>query len=169
MFKKKQKNKKVKLPMITNIKYDVQQQQIAGNSHAMAMAGQNIQIQTQGSHPVLMEDRIIEDGTVSMVEISKKNIYLIDHYQRHQLLITKPSIVIGTDREKADFIISENKTVSRQHAVIYIKTDRYYITDNHSTNHTYVNEVMLHPGEIKEIFPGDMIRVANVSLEFVVR
>lgn len=175
MFKKKTKTKTTKLPMITNIKYDAQPQRAVDVSSFTAMQGQamplqqSASIQPQVETNVQMEDRIVEDGTICMSGIASKNIYLIDNRQKHQLLITKPSIVIGTDKEKADFVITENKTVSRQHAVIYIKTDRYYITDNHSTNHTYVNEVMLNPGEIKEIFPGDAIRVANESLEFVVR
>ena len=117
----------------------------------------------------LMDNGIIDDATVAMDFTSRENAFLLDRLHKNQLIIMKPSILIGTDVNKADFIIRESRTVSRQHAVLYVKEHCYYITDNHSTNHTYVNEIILKPGEIRKLHSGDMIRVADVNLEFLIK
>ncbi len=117
----------------------------------------------------LMDNGINDDATVAMDFTSGENAFLLDRLHKNQLIIMKPSILIGTDVNKADFIIRESRTVSRQHAVLYVKEHCYYITDNHSTNHTYVNEIILKPGEIRKLHSGDMIRVADVNLEFLIK
>lgn len=109
------------------------------------------------------------DETVGIDPRSGENAFLIDRLHGNQLIITKPSIIVGTDIRKADFIIEDSKVVSRQHAVLYKKDGCYFVTDNHSTNHTYVNEIILKPGEVRELHTGDIIRVADVSLEFLIR
>lgn len=110
-----------------------------------------------------------DDATIAMSAVEDEHAFLIDRAHKTQLILMKPSIIIGTDENKADFIVRNSRTVSRQHAVIYKKDRSYYVTDNHSTNHTYVNEIILKPGEIRDLHTGDMIRVAEVSLEFMLK
>ena len=53
---------------------------------------------------------------------------------------------IGKKQEAVDLHINV-ATVSRVHAIILSHGDTYYIMDNHSTNHTYMNGKLLEPNK----------------------
>lgn len=149
----KKKNKRGQLPIITNI-----QLSNAPNTGAIS--------RPESLFPTGYAQNSV--NSVSGPNYPNRMIYLVDRAQGQQLLLTKSSNIIGSDENKADFLIKNNRMIDGQHAVIYIKSNIYYITDNHSTYHTYVNEVMLNPGEMQELHPNDIIRLANVNLEFLV-
>ncbi len=69
------------------------------------------------------------------------------------VMINKQNFKIGTATLGIDFRIDGNKAVSRMHATITNKDGEYYIKDNKSTNHTYVNGEMLKDGETKLLKP----------------
>ena len=79
-----------------------------------------------------------------------------------KLDLNKPLIKIGK-REDNDFILDE-KTVSRNHLEIVQSEDRYLLKDLESTNGTFINDI-----RVKEAYlsPGDIVRLGNVSAEFV--
>ena len=62
-------------------------------------------------------------------------------------MINKPVFKIGKATRGVDYRVSGNGAISRQHAVIVHKGDSYYIKDNNSTNHTYVNDVEIADDE----------------------
>lgn len=68
-------------------------------------------------------------------------------------MINKQNFKIGTANFGVDFKIDGNKAVSRIHATITNKDGEYFIRDNKSTNHTYVNGEMLKDGEMKLLNP----------------
>lgn len=72
---------------------------------------------------------------------------------KDMVMISKQNFKIGTANFGVDFKIDGNKAVSRIHATITNKDGEYYIKDNKSTNHTYVNGEMLKDGELKLLKP----------------
>ena len=59
-----------------------------------------------------------------------------------------------------------NSAVSRNHANIIYEAGEYYIVDNDSTNHTYVNGNMIMPSEKYMLNDGDNIVLANEAFVF---
>ena len=84
--------------------------------------------------------------------------------QKHML--EKAEEIIGKDYRSVELCIMENPTISRRHAKIVNRDNRYYISDCQSTNHTYVNGRMLTPGEEQELKSGDIIRLSNEEFLF---
>ena len=65
------------------------------------------------------------------------------------------------------YCVDENSAISRSHADIYTRNDGYYITDNASLNHTYVNGVMLMAHQQMLLTNGSIIQLADEVFEFV--
>ncbi|SNU08583.1 FHA domain-containing protein [Lachnospiraceae bacterium] len=77
----------------------------------------------------------------------KINPYLTRVNTDEKIVINKPVFKIGKASRGVDYHISGNGAVSRQHAIILHKGESYYIKDNKSTNHTYVNNKQVEGDE----------------------
>lgn len=109
-------------------------------------------------------------GEVGGVQLlSRRTAYLIREKTGEQVMINKPRFRIGKERSCVDFFIGDNTAISRGHADIVIRDDRYYIIDMNSTNHTFVNGMMLQSGEEFEIQSGAKVRLANEEFDFEIR
>ena len=73
---------------------------------------------------------------------------------------------IGKERSYVDYCISGNPTISRSHADIINKNGQFYIVDNNSTNHTYVNGEMIPSNTEIPLSHGAKIRLSNEEFEF---
>lgn len=62
--------------------------------------------------------------------------------------------------------LSDNKAISRKHAVIYQNNGAYTIMDQGSTNHTFLRGEMLTPNCEADLCDGDVIRLADEEFEF---
>ena len=71
------------------------------------------------------------------------------------------------DRNYADYCVSDNPAVSRSHARIITRSGKYYIWDNGSTNHTYVNGTMIPSNTEVELEFNSKVKFANEEYEFV--
>ena len=80
--------------------------------------------------------------------------------------ISKGILDIGRDRDSADYVISDNETVSRKHATLFVRDGRHYIVDNGSTNKTYVHDTEIPPFEEVEILSGARIRLSSETFIF---
>lgn len=80
--------------------------------------------------------------------------------------IAKPNYTIGKERAKVDFCIPDNNSISRVHVNIVCKGGAYFITDNNSTNYTFVNGNKIVPRQEVMLNPGDKIRLADEEFEF---
>ncbi len=78
--------------------------------------------------------------------------------------ITKNYTKIGR-RDDNDIIILK-KHVSRVHAYIEKKDDKYFIADRGSFNKTYLNDIALRSEQKCELKDGDEIRFANINAVF---
>lgn len=107
-----------------------------------------------------------EDATSLLIENERNNPYLIKINSFDRIDIDRPVFKIGKERSCVDFFIQNNSAVSRLHADIVTKDNRYFIKDNHSTNHTFVNDESIPADKEIEIFDGDTLKFANEIFEF---
>lgn len=84
-----------------------------------------------------------------------------------RITISKAYFVVGKAGGGADYGIAGNSAVSRRHMAIVKKDDQYFIEDLHSTNKTYLNQKLLVPEVEMPLQSGDVIKLANESLQFV--
>lgn len=80
--------------------------------------------------------------------------------------INKPVYRIGTERKYCDLFICDNNFISRSHADIVTKNDRYYVIDRNSTNKTYVDGKAIPIETEVELFSGTKLRLANEDFTF---
>lgn len=81
--------------------------------------------------------------------------------------ITKECFRLGKEQQYVDYCITDNTAVSRSHADIVKKGEDYYITDNNSLNHTFVNGLQVSAQNPQVLQDGDLVTLANE--EFIYR
>ncbi len=69
--------------------------------------------------------------------------YVIRVNTEERIMINKQTFKIGKASIGMDYRITGNSAISRAHATIYSKEGVYFIKDNKSTNHTYVNGIIV--------------------------
>lgn len=77
-----------------------------------------------------------------------------------QIHINKSQYSIGKDIQTMDYVLG-NQSVSRNHATIYIEDNKFYLTDNGSTNGTTIEGIRVQVGERAELSDGDIISLGN--------
>ena len=90
---------------------------------------------------------------------------LIDSMGR-RINITKAYFVVGKSGGAADYRIAGNSAISRRHMAIIRKNDQFFIEDLHSTNKTFLNDKVLAPEVEMPIQSGDVVKLANVKMQF---
>ncbi len=94
------------------------------------------------------------------------NPHLIRIKNNEKIMVNKPVFRIGKERSYVDYFIGDNTAVSRSHASVISRDGEYFVMDTNSTNHTYVNGVMLQSNVETKIKHSDKIRIANEEFEF---
>ncbi len=79
--------------------------------------------------------------------------------------IDRESFLVGKE-SSCNFCIGDNRAVSRRHALIEKKAGVYYITDQNSTNHTWVNDEQLKGGVPYELSDQSLIRMADEEFKY---
>lgn len=85
-----------------------------------------------------------------------------------EIIITKPSFVIGKSRTGVDASISFNPMISRVHCKIIQQNGTNYLADVGSSNGTYLNGKRLPTNTYEQINNGDIIRLANTEFRVIV-
>ena len=93
---------------------------------------------------------------------------LIRVKNNERIPLNKPVFRVGKERSYVDYFVGDNPAISRSHANFIIRDGEYFVVDTNSTNHTYVNEVMINSSVETKISSGDKIRLANENFEFKV-
>jgi len=99
--------------------------------------------------------------------VSQPVAHLIRNKTGEKVAINKPVFRVGKEKSYVDYFISDNTAISRNHADIIMKNGNYYIVDLNSTNHTFVNEIIIESGTENLIKAGDKIRFGNEIFDFV--
>ena len=68
-----------------------------------------------------------------------------------------------------DYQITDNKKVSRKHAIFRISNGECYVRDNESTNHTFINGQLIQPGVEIMLSNDDYIRLGDEEFRYWVR
>lgn len=82
--------------------------------------------------------------------------------------LNKQVFRIGKEMSCSDYCVKNNDKVSRSHADLVTRGEKYFIKDLNSKNGTFVNGAVIMVGQEVEIFSGDHIRLANEEFEFYV-
>lgn len=117
------------------------------------------------------ETTLLEEGTTLLEgnQIEENQIHfatLIREMNGECIDVNRPVFRIGKEKSYVDYFISNNQAISRSHADIITRGDCYFICDQNSTNHTYVNEIMIPVQQEIEIYDGDRLRLANEEFVF---
>ena len=75
------------------------------------------------------------------------------------------SMRIGRDKAN-DIVINGDSLVSRFHAILECVDSVYYVTDNGSTNGTYVNNNPSRKGDRIKLNSGDKIKIGSTTVLF---
>ena len=94
------------------------------------------------------------------------NSFLVRVKTGEKIYINRPLFRIGKDRSRVDYFIADNSAISRSHAAIVNKNGEFFIIDNNTTNHTYVNGEMIASNMETKLDHGAKIRFANEEYEF---
>lgn len=86
------------------------------------------------------DEKEVHLGNTGMLTNIKKPIpYLLRKSNGDMIYIQREEFHIGKSTKNMDYVVMDNPAVSRSHCTIYMRNGVYYIHDNKSTNHTYVN------------------------------
>lgn len=82
--------------------------------------------------------------------------------------VNAQNYTLGRNPAIANYVISDNPKVSGNHASILTMNGSYYLVDNNSTNHTYVNNVMVQPGTKVPLSNQSIIKLYNEVFVFLI-
>jgi pSer/pThr/pTyr-binding forkhead associated (FHA) protein len=83
-----------------------------------------------------------------------------------QVYIDKQVFCIGKADQGVDYKITGNKSISRRHAYITCLNGTYYLRDNNSTNHIYLNGQQIYSNVEVAIPDNSIIRISNEEFIF---
>ena len=116
---------------------------------------------------VLVGEALYGENTVVVTQVQEAfRPYLLRCSSQEKIMLEKPVFRIGKERSYVDYCIAGNATVSRSHADIIQKDGQFYIVDNNSTNHTYVDGEMIPSNSQVPLVHGTKIRISNEEFEF---
>lgn len=107
---------------------------------------------------------MLDENGLDSEEPRRASITRIANNQK--MYMDKDILKIGKESDYVDFYIGNNPTISRTHADIVLKDGGYYIRDNNSKNHTYLNDRMIVPGKLEQLKNNDRIKISNEELVF---
>lgn len=117
---------------------------------------------------VVLDEEISDETTLLEQTDAPKKAYIIRSKNKRRALINKNRFIIGKDENNADFCISDNPTISRQHAVIVKENDNYFIIDGGSKNFSYINGKKLLSEEKTKLNNMDKIKLSNEEFVFII-
>lgn len=118
------------------------------------------------------ETELCEDSCINIKsddgKKENKKVYpvLIRRSNEEMIRIDKPVFRIGKEERCVDYVVKNNATISRSHADIICRGERYFIFDLESKNKTYVNDRVILAKQEVEIFNGDILRLAREEFIF---
>lgn len=111
------------------------------------------------------------DDEVTVVEGCGENpgqhiSYILRRANGQKMYLEQSITKIGRESAYVDFYIGDNLQIGRSHAEIIRRGQDFFIKDNNSKNHTYVNGRMVIGEELVQLKAGDTITLANEVFEY---
>lgn len=100
---------------------------------------------TPGETAMLNQQTVPETTVLNQTPVALPTLYLRRVRDNSMILIDRPQFRIGRDPGVADFIVTDNTAVGRQHADIIQRGESFFVVDLNSTNHTYLNGTQIQP------------------------
>jgi hypothetical protein len=110
-----------------------------------------------------------ETAKPAAAPVPKVNPYLIRVNTEERIMITKQTFKLGKASMGVDYSIAGNGAISRVHAIITGKDGEYFIKDNKSTNHTFVNGKSIEEGESIKLTDNCKIVLGDEEFVFKVQ
>lgn len=104
--------------------------------------------------------------SANMMQQVERKPYLVRTKNNEKIAVDKVVFRIGKEKNYVDYFIADNTAVSRSHANIITRDGAYFVMDTNSTNHTYVNGIIIGSNMENPIVDGDKIRFANEEFTF---
>ena len=82
--------------------------------------------------------------------------------------VNKPVFRLGKEKSYVDYFVTNNIAVSRSHADIITRGNKYFVKDLNSKNRTYINNQALPVQVEVEIHDGDRLKLGNEEFIFSV-
>lgn len=117
---------------------------------------------------VMLDAAVTETGVTQLLceeEAPKKPLGLIRISTNEEIVITKDDFSLGRDSELSDYRIN-NPAVGRLHASILKRGESYFVVDQNSRNHTFINGTQIASMAEIQIKPGDELKLANELFKF---
>ncbi len=92
--------------------------------------------------------------------------HLIRRKNNERIPIQQNVFRLGRNQDFNDYIILGNEFVGNTHCHILVRGEKYFIVDDNSKNHTFVNGVMVMPGTEVKLMHGQTIMLADEEFEF---
>ncbi len=92
--------------------------------------------------------------------------YILRKKNNQKAFINKNEFRIGKEVNYVDFCIMDNSAVSRSHADIITRNGAYFIRDNNSLNHTFLDGRQLQGGVEVQLENGVKFKLADEDFEF---
>lgn len=93
---------------------------------------------------------------------------LIRNFNGEMYKIAQSGTDIGT-MDSYGSIVIKNSSISRCHASFAITDDGVYITDNNSTNGTFIEGIRISPGIKTQLFDGSLITLGNENFQIFIK
>lgn len=134
---------------------------------AKAKAQAEIEERVRREAKVKAQAEAEENARQEAMRVKKTVPYLVRTKSQEMVEIDKDEFKIGKIPGMADFLLSDNPAVSRMHAIIHHIDGSYYVCDNYSTNHTYLNGERLEAGKNYLLIHGAKLAFANDEFTFL--
>lgn len=106
------------------------------------------------------------DGTTFLNSNFESAAYLIRKRSGERIVLSNSNFVIGKEKSKVDYCITDNTAISRTHAIIKKDGDDFVLVDQKSTNCSYVDGAKAYPNQPVKIRDGSVIKLADEEFEF---
>ena len=107
-----------------------------------------------------------EFGTTTLLKTSYAGNYAalvsMEPEKRENIVLDRDTLIVGKMPAQADVVLEES-VISRIHAKLERRQDGYFITDQNSTNGTYVNGERLEAYECRKLRTADEIYFASLG------
>lgn len=110
-----------------------------------------------------------EDEAMGLLVENNANVHFPTLYRvltEETISINKPVYRLGKERSYVDYFVTNNIAVSRSHADIITRGNKYFVKDLNSKNRTYVNNQELPIQMEVEIHDGDRLKLGNEEFIF---
>lgn len=106
---------------------------------------------------------IMGSGTASEPQIHP---HLIRKKNNERIPVNQHIFRLGRNQDFNDYVILGNEFVGNTHCHILVRGEEYFVVDDNSKNHTFINGVMVMPGTEVKLMHGQTVTLADEEFEF---